>query len=173
MFYCQISLVWEITTSTTLTFIFPSMKKNYIIPANNLQVLLLESVEYLLLKQMSSAPFLICEAPRQPPAFAASCCSPPGPPKRASPALFSPLLRGEGRGSNGGKQIIYKHVPKKKKKKKSSHTQMPPQAETHTIFDPMEEAFSGRSCQDQPGNTDITFTHPLFCLIGFLYRFLV
>lgn len=39
---------------------------------------------------------------------------------------------------------------------------MPPQAETHTIFDPMEEAFSGRSCQEQPGNTDLTLIYPLF-----------
>lgn len=114
MFPCQISPVWGIPTSTTLTLIFPSIKKkNYIIPANHLQLLLLESMEYLLLKQTSSAPVLICGAPRQPPAFAACCCSPPGPPKRASPALFSPppLLRGAGRGPNGGKQIIYKHVP--------------------------------------------------------------
>lgn len=92
-------------------------------------------------------------------------------PLNAPPRPFFPLLRGAGRGPNGGKQIIYKHVPKKKKK--SSDTQMPPQAEPHTIFDPMEEAFSWRSCQDQPGNTDNTLIHPLFCLIGFLYRFLV
>lgn len=37
-------------------------------------------------------------------------------PLNAPPRPFFPLLRGAGRGPNGGKQIIYKHVPKKKKK---------------------------------------------------------
>lgn len=41
---------------------------------------------------------------------------PPCPPY-APPRLFFPLLRGAGRGHSGGKQIIYKHFPKRKKKK--------------------------------------------------------
>lgn len=104
----------------------------------------------------------------QPPAFTASCCSPPGPPKGASPAPF-PHCWGAGRGPNGGKQIIYKHFPKKKKKSSHTHTQMPPQVETHTIFEPMEEASSGRSCQED----QITFILPLFCLTDFLYGLLL
>lgn len=73
-------------------------------------------------------------------------------PLNAPPRPFFPLLRGAGRGPNGGKQIICKHFPYKKKKKKKvhTHTQMPPQVETHTIFELMEEASSGQNLTGGP-----------------------
>lgn len=168
-FYCLFSPVKSpLTTSTTRTFIFPSKKKIYILflPVScNYCSWVHSGIPAPLTNNLYSVADL---RGSQPPAFTASCCSPPGPPKGASPAPF-PHCWGAGRGPNGGKQIIYKHFPKKKKKSSHTHTQMPPQVETHTIFEPMEEASSGRSCQED----QITFILPLFCLTDFLYGLLL
>lgn len=86
-------------------------------------------MEYLLLKQISSAPFLICEAPRQPPAFAASCCSPPGPPKRASPALFSHCWEEQDAAPTAGSKLSTS--TSLKKKKKFTHTNATTSRDSH------------------------------------------
>lgn len=52
-------------------------------------------------------------------------------PPYAPPRLFFPLMRGAGRGHSGGKQIIYKHFPKKKFT--LTYTDAPTSSDSHRL----------------------------------------